>query len=224
MLASAATAVLASSEGISRFISPDYYVNSYGYIGLAIIVFAETGLLLGFFLPGDSLLVIAGAFTAVSADPGKPHLNLLAVLVICFTAAVLGAQTGWGIGRFVGPRLFDKPDSKLFKRSNVDKAEAALERYGEGKAIIVARFLPIVRTFMNPTAGVLRVDGRRFAFYNVVGAALWVLSMVLLGRLFGEALHIDRYVIPASLVIIALSLIPILLEARKHRAVQAPFS
>ncbi len=192
---------------------------SLGLIGLLLIVFAETGLLIGFFLPGDSLLFLAGVFAA----SGQEGLALWMLLLGVPVAAFLGAQTGWWIGHKAGPRIFDRPDSKLFKTSNVERAQAYLDKFGEGKAIVLARFLPIVRTFLNPGAGVLGVPRRKFAFYNAVGAVLWGAGVPLLGYLVGTAINdagdisIDKYILPLTALIVVLSLIPVVLEFRKAR-------
>ena len=193
---------------------------TFGIVGLMLIIFAETGLLVGFFLPGDSLLFLAGVFAA----SGQEGLSIWTILIGVPAMAFLGAQTGWYIGRKAGPLLFDRPDSKLFKRANVERAEAYLDKFGEGKAIVLARFLPIVRTFMNPVAGVLEVPARKFAFYNAVGAVLWGMGVPLVGYGVGKALGaaagdvpIDRYIIPLTALIIVVSLIPVVLEFRKAR-------
>ncbi len=192
---------------------------SLGLIGLLLIVFAETGLLIGFFLPGDSLLFLAGVFAA----SGQEGLALWMLMLGVPVAAFLGAQTGWLIGKKAGPVLFDKPDSKLFKRSNVERAQAYLDKFGEGKAIVLARFLPIVRTFLNPVAGVLNVPPRKFAFFNAVGAVLWGAGVPLIGYLVGKAINdagdisIDKYILPLTALIVVLSLIPVVLEFRKAR-------
>jgi len=192
---------------------------SLGLIGLLFIVYAETGLLIGFFLPGDSLLFLAGVFAA----SGQEGLALWMLMLGVPVAAFLGAQTGWLIGKKAGPVLFDKPDSKLFKRSNVERAQAYLDKFGEGKAIVLARFLPIVRTFLNPVAGVLGVPPRKFAFFNAVGAVLWGAGVPLIGYLVGRAINdagnisIDKYILPMTGLIVVLSLIPVVLEFRKAR-------
>lgn len=193
---------------------------TFGIVGLLLIIFAETGLLVGFFLPGDSLLFLAGVFAA----SGQEGLSIWTILVGVPLMAFAGAQTGWLIGKKAGPLLFDRPDSKLFKRANVERAEAYLDKFGEGKAIVLARFLPIVRTFMNPVAGVLEVPARKFAFFNAIGAVLWGMGVPLVGYGVGKALGaaagdvpIDRYILPLTVLIIVVSLIPVVLEFRKAR-------
>ena len=190
-----------------------------GVAVLLLIIFAETGLLIGFFLPGDSLLFLAGVYAA----SGQEGLSLWVLLVFVPVAAFLGAQTGWYLGRQAGPRLFARPDSRLFKRANVERAQTYFDRFGEGRAIVLARFIPIVRTFLNPVAGVLEMPGRRFAAFNAIGAVLWGVSVPLIGYLVGRALSdatnvsVDKYILPITAVIVVLSLIPIALEVRKAR-------
>jgi len=192
---------------------------SFGLVALLLIVYAETGLLVGFFLPGDSLLFLAGVFAA----SGQEGLSLWMLVVGVPIAAFLGAQTGWWIGKKAGPRVFERPDSKLFKKSNVDRARAYLDKFGEGKAIVLARFLPIVRTFLNPVAGVLDVPIRKFTFFNAIGAVLWGAGVPLIGYGVGKAINdasdvsIDKYILPLTAIIIVVSLIPVLLEFRKAR-------
>jgi membrane-associated protein len=200
------------------FMSPETFL-AFGLLGLLLIVFAETGLLFGFFLPGDSLLFLAGVFAA----SGQEGLSLWMVLLGVPVAAFLGAQTGWWIGKKAGPRMFDRPRSKLFAPSHVARAQAYLDTFGEGKAIVLARFLPIVRTFLNPICGVLDVPPRKFAFFNAVGAVLWGAGVPLLGygaaRLAEDAggIAIEAYLLPFAAVVIGLSLIPVTREIRKAR-------
>jgi membrane-associated protein len=200
-----------------HWLNPEHLISSYGTIGLILIIFAETGLLIGFFLPGDSILVLAGAYCATGAND-KIHLNLFSVLVGVAVAALLGAQTGYFIGRKGGPVLFDRPKSRIFNPKNVDKAHEVLAHYGEGKAIVLARFIPIVRTFMNPVCGAARVSLRTFTLWNVVGGLIWSVGVTLIGFVVGKSIKIDRYIIPGTIVIVLLSVIPILIEARRAKA------
>ena len=199
---------------------PRHLIETFGTLGVIAIVFAETGLLIGFFLPGDSLLFTAGLLAA-STNESTVHLNIGVLVVGCAAAAIVGAETGYYIGRKAGPALFRRPDSKIFRREYVDKAEGHLARYGHGKAIVLARFIPIVRTFLNPVAGVLEVEPRTFTLWNIVGGVLWAPVVVLLGYVLGSSVsNVDRYILPAVVVIVGLSLIPVALEVRKHRREQ----
>lgn len=171
-------------------LTPWVYLRGLPALLLMAIVFAESGLLVGFFLPGDSLLFLAGALAASNVI-GLP-IWLLAVGV--FVAAVAGDQVGYAIGRRFGPRLFSRPDSRFFSQTNADRAQHFFNRHG-AKAVILARFIPVVRTFVPATAGIGRMDRRRFGIYNLVGAALWSLGIVAAGYFFGGisfvAAHIE---------------------------------
>jgi membrane-associated protein len=192
-------------------------IEAFGAIGIFVIIFAETGLLIGFFLPGDSLLFTAGVLCAASADAAL-HLNLGLILPGVAVAAIAGAQVGYLIGRRAGPILFDRSQSRVFNPANVRKAETYFERFGPAKAVVLARFVPIVRTFLNPVAGVLRMPAHTFALWNVIGGLLWSVGVTLLGYWLGSKIHnIDRYLLPIIAVIIAVSLLPILLEVLRHR-------
>ena len=194
-----------------EFVDPEKLLATFGTIGLFIVVFAESGLLVGFFLPGDSLHFTAGRL----ASQGK--LNLPVILVGCFLAAVAGDQVGYLFGNRVGPALFRRPDSRFFKREHVARAQAFFDRHG-AKTIVLARFVPIVRTFAPIVAGVGEMTYRTFVTFNVVGALLWAVGVTLLGYALGEVIpDIDKYLLPAIAVIIACSLAPMAVEVLKHR-------
>jgi membrane-associated protein len=203
-------------------LDPKSLLETFGVIGLFSIVFAETGLLVGFFLPGDSLLVLAGLVAAVGADSKLDvNLNLGVVLVGLFIAATIGAQTGYIIGRKAGPALFRRPESRFFKQEYVDKAQHYFDKYG-AKTIVVARFMPIVRTFANPMAGVGNMPVRAFTIYNVVGAALWTIGVTMIGFILGKTIpSAEDHLLVIEGIIILLSLIPIAIEilrARRQRS------
>jgi len=187
-------------------------LSPYGEIGLILIIFAETGLLVGFFLPGDSLLFTAGLL----ANQGK--LNLAAILLGGFAAAVVGDQVGFTLGVRVGPRLLRRPDSKLFKRAYIERTESFFDRHGP-KTVLLARFVPIVRTFAPVLAGVGKMTRRTFFSFNVVGGFIWVFGVTMTGYLLADAVgnSIDKYLFPIIGVIIVLSLVPPFLEWRKAR-------
>ena len=196
-------------------LDPKEILNSlspYGEIGLILIIFAETGLLIGFFLPGDSLLFTAGLL----ANEG--NLNLAVVLVGCFAAAVIGDQVGFTIGQRAGPRIFKRPDSRFFKQEYIARTEEFFERHGP-KTIMIARFVPIVRTFAPVLAGVGSMSRRTFLTYNVVGAFVWVFGVTLAGYFLADAIgnDIDTYLLPIIAVIIILSLVPPFIEWRKAK-------
>ena len=208
-----------SRDNSALSLDPKEILNSlspYGEIGLALIIFSETGLLVGFFLPGDSLLFTAG----ILANQGK--LNLAAVLLGCFAAAVIGDQVGFTIGQRVGPRLLRRPDSRFFKREFIDRTEEFFDRYG-AKTIVLARFVPVVRTFAPVVAGIGKMSRRTFFSFNVIGAFIWVFGVTLAGYALADAIgdSIDKYLYPLIAVIILVSLIPPFLEWRKAKK-QAP--
>jgi membrane-associated protein len=187
-------------------------MSPYGEIGLILIIFAETGLLFGFFLPGDSLLFTAGLLAQ------QQKLNLAAVLIGCFAAAVIGDQVGFTLGDKAGPRFFRKPDSRLFKHEYIERTDQFFEKHGP-KTVVMARFVPVVRTFAPVMAGVGKMSRRTFVAYNVVGAFLWVFGVTLAGYFLADAIgdSVDKYLLPIIAVIILVSLIPPFIEWRKAR-------
>ena len=192
------------------------WLGIYVYFGLFFIVFAETGLAVGFFLPGDSLLVVAGLFAAA----GK--LNIALILLAFFLGSIIGDNTGYWTGRIMGKRLFNRENSLIFKPSRVEKAHQFFEKYG-AKTVIMARFVPIVRTFAPLVIGAAEMPYAKFLTYSVLGGAIWICSMVLAGYFLGGVVesafgikledHIEKVVI----VVVALSLLPPLIEFLKHR-------
>ena len=175
-----------------------------GYVGLTGIIFAETGLLVGFFLPGDSLLVTAGL---LASQPGF-GLNVYLLGLILSVAAIVGDSVGYAIGRATGPRIFTRDDSLLFNRKHLLRAHAFYERHG-GKTIILARFMPIIRTFAPVVAGVADMEYRSFVAFNVIGGLLWVWSMLFTGYFLGRYVPgIDRHIEAVILVVIFLSILP----------------
>lgn len=172
-----------------------------GLVGLFAIVFAETGLFLGFFLPGDSLLFVAGFLAA----DGLFSLPLL--LLVLFVAAVTGNLVGYEFGRRVGPKLFSREDSLIFKKAHAAKAQSFYEQHGP-KTIVLARFMPIVRTFAPIVAGVARMRFSVFFAYNLIGALAWIILLVLLGYSLGNVIDVDKYLLPIVLLIVFLSFLP----------------
>ena len=186
-------------------------MSPYGEIGLILIIFAETGLLIGFFLPGDSLLFTAG----ILANQGK--LNLAVILIGCFVAAVVGDQLGFTIGQKTGPALLRRPDSRLFKREYIDRTEDFFDQHG-AKTIVLARFVPVVRTFAPILAGVAEMKYSVFFRFNIIGAAIWAIGVTTAGYILGNTVpSIDRYLLPIIALIVLGSLIPPFLEWRKHK-------
>ena len=185
-----------------------HLLATFGTVGLFAVVFAETGLLVGFFLPGDSLLVLAGLFCALGKH-APVHLNLAVVLVGLFAAAVAGAQTAYVIGLRAGPALFRRPDSRLFRQGHVDRAQRYFDEYG-AKTIVVARFIPVVRTFANPIAGVARMRAQTFAIYNAVGALIWTVGVTMLGFILGKTVpSAQHHLAIIEAAIIVASIVPL---------------
>ena len=207
-------------------LNPQDLLQTFGLIGVFAILFAETGLLIGFFFPGDSLLFLAGVASSAVAESIFGHgtrLSLAALLIGAPISAILGAQLGHLLGARYGRRMFERPDSRLFKREYVDKAEYYFEKFGPAKAVVLARFIPIVRTFLNPVAGTLGMSARRFLLWNVVGAVLWTDGVLLIGYLLARQIYdaigdsIDRYILPVVALIVLVSVLPILIEIIRER-------
>ncbi|MEW6734843.1 MAG: VTT domain-containing protein [Acidobacteriota bacterium] len=182
-----------------------------GYVALVAIVFSETGLMVGFFLPGDSLLVTAGLFAA------KGDLNIWWLNILLVIAAIVGDATGYYIGKRAGQALYSRPNSRFFKREHLLRAKAFYEKHG-GKTIILARFVPIIRTFAPTVAGAAEMPYRRFASYNIIGGIGWVTSMTLLGYFLGRVIpNIDKHIHIVIVVVVFLSILPAVIEYLKER-------
>jgi len=197
-----------------NWLSPHDLIETFGTIGLLLVVFVESGIVPAP-LPGDSILFLAGAFSATSANSNDPHLNLLVVVVGSFVAAVAGAEIGYWIGDRFGVRLF-KPDARFFKTDYLERARLFFEERG-ARAVVLARFIPFVRTIVPMLAGTSDMPHRKFFTANVIGAAIWACGISLLGYWLGKSIDIDKYIYPIVAVIIVLSLIPPFIEWRKHR-------
>jgi len=186
-----------------------HFIETVGYIGIWAIVFAESGLLIGFFFPGDSLLFTAGFLASQNI------LSLPILLVTTFTAAVLGDSVGYTFGKRVGKRLFKREDSLFFHKKNVVKAQQFYEKHGP-KTIVIARFLPIVRTFAPIVAGIGTMNYRKFVTYNIVGALFWAIGVTVAGYFLGSVIpDVDKYLLPILVVIIVLSLLPSVIHLLK---------
>ncbi len=192
----------------------EQWLDSGGLILLAGIVFAESGLLIGFFLPGDSLLFIAG-FLASEAG-GRVLPPLPAVAGVTVIAAILGDQFGYWIGNRIGPTLFDRPKSRLFNPQHVVRAHQFFDRYG-AKTIVLARFVPIVRTFAPIVAGIGTMKYRTFVMYNIIGGLLWGVGVTTLGYYLGEISAVRNNIEIAIVAIVVISVLPMLIEILKHR-------
>jgi membrane-associated protein len=197
-------------------LDPNSLLTSLGAIGVLLVLFAETGLLIGFFLPGDSLLFTAGLLCTTGAE--TVHLSLGPVLVCAAAGALLGAQTGFVIGRVGGPAVLRRAHSSRLVAA-AQRAEEILSRYGYAKAIVLARFIPLVRTVLNPLAGVLGVPVRVFTIWQIVGGLIWSLGVTLAGYALGSHVSgIDTYLLPIIAVVVVVSLIPVALEIHRQRS------
>lgn len=204
-------------ELIRRFIDPEQIIQIGGLSLVTAVVFAETGLMVGFFLPGDSLLFTVGLFCALQILP----VPVIWVLISLTLAAIIGDQVGYWTGRWLGQRLFEKQDSRFFKRKYLDQTRAFYQRWG-ASAIILGRFVPIVRTFAPILAGAVQFPPRTFILYNISGGLFWVLSLVLAGYGLGQAFPwLRKYIEVIALGIILLSLLPLVRTWWKERQRQA---
>ena len=195
------------------WLDPDYLLDQFGIWGLLLIVFAESGLLIGFFLPGDSLLFTAGLLITA----GTLDFPLWGAIALICAAAILGDQAGYMFGKKVGPSLFTRPDSRLFKQENVTKAHEFFEKYGP-KSLVLARFVPIVRTFTPIIAGVSGMKYRSFVTWNVVGGVLWGAGVTLLGSWLGKSDFVKANIEPILLLIVLISVVPIIIEFVRARS------
>ena len=194
-------------------------VTTLGLIGILAIIFAETGLLVGLFFPGDSLLFIAGIAASSSAEKVLgTHIPVAPLLIGAPIAAILGSQLGHWFGAKFGPKYFDRPDGRFFNQERVRATEKWLNKYGTGKALILSRYVPFIRTLINPLAGIVHVPARKFFTYNVIGAVLWTESVLGLGIFLGDKISgsIDKYLLPIIGLIIFVSLIPLAIEIFKE--------
>jgi membrane-associated protein len=212
-------------------LNPRSLLESSGVWALWIVIFAETGLLIGFFLPGDTILFLAGvASSPFATEVLKAKLPIAPLLIVTPIAAIAGAQLGHYLGRRFGMAMFDRPNSRIFKREYVEKTEQYFNKFGAAKAIVLARFIPIVRTFINPVAGVLEVSPARFFVSNVVGAIIWADGILLVGHLLARQItdrippdKIDNYLLPVIILIVLIAAIPLIIDVvRKRRQRHRP--
>ncbi len=196
------------------FLNPEDLIRRGGLLLVTAIVFAESGLLVGFFLPGDSLLFIAGFLSSSAGGNILPPLPI--VLVCVFLAAFIGDQVGYAFGSKTGPALYKRPDSRFFKQSHLRKAELFFEDHGS-KTIVLARFVPIVRTFAPIVAGASRMPYRAFVIFNFVGALLWAVGVTTLGYFLGQVEIVKNNIEIALIAIVVVSLLPMAIEIMRHR-------
>jgi membrane-associated protein len=208
-------------------LNPQSLLKWAGVWALWVVIFAETGLLIGFFLPGDTILFFAGiASSPLATALVGTKLPLVPLLIVTPISAILGAQLGYLLGARYGVRLFDRPNSRIFKREYVDKTESVFERFGAGKAVVLGRFIPIVRTFLNPAAAILKMPPGRFLIFNVIGAILWTDAILLLGHSLAKQItdrippgKIDNYLLPVIVFIVLIAATPLIVDViRRQRA------
>ena len=203
-------------ESFFQYLNPAFLVATFGIVGVFAIVFAESGPFFGFFLPGDSLLFTAGLLAS------QGYFNVVLLWLGCMLSAILGDSVGYAFGKEVGPKIFFREDSLFFHKKHIDRTRAFYEKHGK-KTIILARFVPIVRTFAPILAGVGQMKYRIFISYNVIGGVLWSTLLIFLGWGLGSVIpSIDRYLLPIVLAIIVISFLPLLREWIKHRREAPP--
>jgi membrane-associated protein len=195
-------------------------VGDLGLVGILAIIFAETGLLIGLAFPGDSLLFIAGiaASSAGAEILGGASLDPTALFIGAFISAVTGSQLGHFFGARYGRKFFDRPNGRFFTQKRVTQTERWLTKYGVGKALILARFIPFVRTLINPTVGIIGYPARKFLFWNVLGALIWTQGVIGIGYLLGNRIgdSVDKYLLPITGLILVVSVLPIAIEVLKE--------
>jgi membrane-associated protein len=196
-----------------QFLNPEWLISTFGLLGILAIVFAESGLLIGFFLPGDSLLFTTGLLTSDGQYISYP---IWLVCLLITIAAIAGDQVGYLFGRRVGPSLFRRPNSRLFKQENLLKANEFFDKYG-ARSIVLARFVPIVRTFTPIVAGVSKMNYRTFVIYNVIGGTLWGVGVTLLGFFLGQIAFVKDHIELILIAIVVISVVPIAIELLRAR-------
>ena len=202
-------------DAAPAFLDTQHLLNTFGLIGLLLIIFAETGLLVGFFLPGDSLLFTAG-LVAAGGLAGVSLAPLWVLLIVLPLVAIAGNLVGYWIGYRAGPAVFNRPNSRLFKAEYVEQAHGFFEKYGP-RTILLARFVPIVRTFATVMAGASRMNFRVFVTYSVIGGVIWAAGVTALGYWLGQVDVIRENIELFALVIVAVSLIPVAIELLRAR-------
>ncbi|MDO8623744.1 MAG: VTT domain-containing protein [bacterium] len=198
-----------------HYLDPSFLITTLGLVGVFAIVFAESGLFFGFFLPGDSLLFTAGLLAS------QGHFNIVLLWLGCMVCAVAGDSVGYAFGKRLGLKLLTKEDSFFFRKAHIHRTEAFYQKHGK-KTLILARFIPIVRTFAPILAGVGKMEYRLFLSFNVIGGVLWSTSLIFLGFVLGNLIpSIDRYLLPIIALIIVISFIPVVLELLKSKKAKA---
>ena len=195
-------------------------ISTLGLIGILTIIFLETGLLIGLFFPGDSLLFLSGVGASGAAAKifDGVQIEIISLLIGAPLVAIIGSQTGYLIGAKFGVILFDRPDGRIFNQKKVKATEKWLNKYGTGKALVLARFIPFVRTLINPMCGIVGVPAKKFFFWNCIGAILWTEGVIIAGYYLGEKLQgsVDKYLLPVVAIIIFISVLPVAVEVLRE--------
>jgi membrane-associated protein len=197
-------------------LAPAHLLSTFGVVGVLVVIFIQLGLIIGFFLPGDSLLFLAGYAT----DPNNTlgfHLPLGWLLLAAAVGAILGGQLGYELGRRAGVSLHERPDSRFFKREYAERADKFLTRFGAIRAVVLSRFVPVVRTFTSPIVGVAGVPAHVYSVANVVGGLTWTVSIILLGHWLGHISFIRSYIEILAIVAVVASVVPALIHMARHR-------
>jgi membrane-associated protein len=197
-------------------ISPSHLLSTFGVIGVLVVVFVQLGLLIGFFLPGDSLLFLAGYATDKHNSLGF-HMPLGWLLLAAAGAAFVGGQLGYEVGRRAGATLHDRPDSRWFKKEYAARADRFLTRFGATRAVVLSRFVPVVRTFTSPIVGVAGVPVGTYAVANLIGSVGWAVPIILLGHWLGHISFIRKYVEVLAVIAVVASIVPALIHMARHR-------
>jgi membrane-associated protein len=197
-------------------ITPQHLLSTFGVIGVFVVIFLEMGVLVAFFLPGDSLLFVAGYATVPDNSLGL-HLPLGWLMLAAASAAILGGQLGFEVGRRAGPTLHERPDSRFYKKKYGERAEAFLTRFGTARAVVLSRFVPVVRTFTSPIIGVAGMPSAAYWTWNIVGGLVWTIPIILAGHWLGHITFIRRYIEVLAVVIVVVSVVPALIHIARHR-------
>jgi membrane-associated protein len=197
-------------------IAPTHLLSTFGVVGVLIILLVEMGVLVGFFLPGDSLLFVAG-YATVHGNSLHLHLPLGWLLIAAAVGAIVGGQLGYEVGRLAGASLHERPDSRLYKRSYVERAERFLGRFGMARTVVLSRFVPIVRTFSCPIVGVAGMPPAAYALWNLIGGLVWTVPIILLGHWLGHISFIRHYIEGLAVLVVVVSIVPALIHMARHR-------